>query len=281
MMEGAEIRATALAAIDRTFGGMSTWDIAKGPLASHAHGDMQELMHRILKDARKSRCISLYFSPPFPHSFPDARLSIRPSHRCEQASATRILDLRPTEEDILKQMKPKGRYNISVAKKHGVRVEVSEDVGAFHSLLKQTGKRDAFGIHPKSHYEAFLKALPSSFLLLAFAPSTSQPIAGLMGAIWNHVGIYYYGASSYANRAVMAPYLLQWHALTHCKGLGCVSYDLLGISPPDAGRDDPWAGITLYKEKFGGTIVSYPPEQHILLRPVLSTLLNLKRRFLG
>ena len=41
---------------------------------------------------------------------------------------TLYVDLRPTEEEILAQMKPKGRYNIRVAQRH--RVSVVEDTSA-------------------------------------------------------------------------------------------------------------------------------------------------------
>jgi lipid II:glycine glycyltransferase (peptidoglycan interpeptide bridge formation enzyme) len=279
VLERREILASALVVIDRTSFGMSTWDCAKGPLGASGHADrLGEMMNTIVADARKDRCMSLFFSPSELQAIPSARLSMRPSHRCEQAPATRILDLAQPEDAILAQMHQKGRYNIRVAQKHGVRVEESTDVDAFYRLLKETGERDAFGIRPKRHYETFLKALPDSFLLLAYGPAGKETIAGLMGTAWNGTGIYYYGASSYAHRMLMAPYLLQWTAMTRFKAAGCLSYDLLGISSPGASADDPWTGISVFKEKFGGRVVSYPHEQVITLRPVLSALLTLKRR---
>ena len=108
-----------------------------------------------------------------------------------------------------------------------------------------------------------------------------KPIAGLIGVIWEKTGIYYYGASSYEHRALMAPYLLQWEAMKYCKAQGCTQYDLLGIAPPDAGTDHPWQGISGFKEKFGGKVVMYPPEQMMVLRPVMQKLLTLKRKLLG
>jgi lipid II:glycine glycyltransferase (peptidoglycan interpeptide bridge formation enzyme) len=79
----------------------------------------------------------------------------------------------------------------------------------------------------------------------------------------------------------MGPYLLQWEALRHCKAQGCRTYDLLGIAPPDAPEDHPWAGISAFKEKFGGRIVAYPSEQVIVLRPLAARALALKRAFFG
>src|SRR5438105_3871242 len=39
-----------------------------------------------------------------------------------EARDTRCIDLRSSEEEILAQMKPKGRYNIGVARRHGVSI---------------------------------------------------------------------------------------------------------------------------------------------------------------
>jgi lipid II:glycine glycyltransferase (peptidoglycan interpeptide bridge formation enzyme) len=101
-----------------------------------------------------------------------------------------------------------------------------------------------------------------------------------MGVTWNGTGIYYYGASSYEHRNLMAPYLLQWEAMRLCKKSGCDHYDLLGISAPDS-VDDPWAGISDFKRKFGGTVITYPPEQTLVLRPMVKRALGLKRKLLG
>lgn len=234
-----------------------------------------------------SRCLSLYLSPLTllqAASYPSDRViragNLQASSRHEQPSATRIINLEISETDILKQMKPKGRYNISVAEKHGIHVQQSEDIGVFFDLIKKTGHRDNFSIHSRRHYEMFLQELPGSFLCIAHTEQ-GEPIAGLLGVIWGSKAYYYYGASDHDHRALMAPYALQWAAMQHCKACGCTSYDLFGIAPLDAPLDHPWQGVSGFKEKFGGTVVTYPPEQEIVLRPVAKRLLQLKRRLLG
>jgi lipid II:glycine glycyltransferase (peptidoglycan interpeptide bridge formation enzyme) len=216
------------------------------------------------------------------------------------------VDISVAEEVILAQMHPKGRYNIGVAKKHGVTITegTENDLDAFYELLQGTGGRDGFQISQKSHYARFLASLEGSFMLLAY--HAGKPIAGLLGLVWptasprpstgsghpspvgrgdggegNRTGIYYYGASSYEHRNLMAPYLLQWEAIRLAKAQGCTRYDLLGISAEQAPPDDPWWGITDFKRKFGGMVVSYPPEQEMVLRPIVKHMLGLKRRILG
>ena len=301
-MEGAEIQASALVVIDRTTGGLRTWEVPRGPLGRMENGEwrMENLISLIIEDARKDHCISVYLSPSVPFSILHSPLSI--SGRYVMPEATRILDLTLSDDDLLAQMKPKGRYNIGLAQRHGVRVERSENFRAYAALAEQTARRDGFQGHSGTFYKHFLSDLPGSFLLLAYPNSESdlKPIAGLLGVVWGmqdlpadlspeaprakgeapagaKVGIYYYGASGNEHRELMAPYLLQWKAMQYCQAQGCTSYDLFGIAP-DGQPDHPWAGVSEFKSKFGGQVINYPPEEEITLRPFAKNLLKMKRK---
>jgi peptidoglycan pentaglycine glycine transferase (the first glycine) len=295
-VEGSQIVATALIIIDRTSFGLSTWDIPRGPL-----GETPELLLKtILRDAKKDRCLSLYLSPIEPLKIKSRKL--KTSSRHEQPEATRVLDLTLNYEDILSQMLPKGRYNIKVAAKNGVFVTQSTDTELYVKLAKKTAARDRFTTASSHQYEKFLGNLPGSFLLLAY--NGDQVIAGLIGVKWNGTGIYYYGASDYEHRAMMAPYALQAEAINICRNSGCTRYDLLGVAPPvkrderremrDENNSDsrvsslvshdpshPWAGISSFKEKFGGELITYPPEKQITLRRVAKGMLKVKRKLFG
>lgn len=284
-MDGDRIVASALVVIDRTSFGLSTWEIPRGPLTmTDGELRMTNLLERIINDARNDRALSVFLSPT--HTIPHSSFVIRHSERLVMPEATRIIDLTLSEEDLLTQMKPKGRYNIRLAEKHGVRVVQSDDVGAYARLAKETWARDGFR-GPRLGYERFLKDVPGSFLLLAFPPSSPspslpspRPIAGLLGVTWGTHGIYYYGASGNAHRELMAPYLLQWEAIKRCKARGCTSYDLFGIAP-EGQPDHPWAGVSDFKAKFGGSVINYPREQEVILRPTAKRLLAIKRKILG
>ncbi|MDA1209148.1 MAG: peptidoglycan bridge formation glycyltransferase FemA/FemB family protein [bacterium] len=291
--DGDSIKASALVVIDKTIGGLSTWDIPRGPLSGgqgvgSRESRVGELLKEIIEDAKREKCMSLYFSPTFSlPPIPDSLLpDPRNSRRHQQPEATRIIDLTKSEEDILMQMKQKGRYNIKVARKNDVTVKESDDIDAFYALTKETGKRDGFTGLSKRAYQTFLDEVPGSFLLLAYLSAEvddkqTKPIAGVLSVVYGSQGTYYYGASSHAHRASMAPYLLQWESMQFCKVKGCTSYDLLGTAPSGSGDDHPWKGITAFKEKFGGEEVLYAHEQEIILKPLASTLLSLKRKVIG
>lgn len=289
-----DFEATALVVIDETSLGFSTWDIPRGPLwrdTRHETLDLRILSH-IAEEAQNKRCVTLYFSPPVSCPLHPTTYTLQPSTRSEQPECTRIIDLTKSDEEILSGMHQKGRYNIHLAERHGVGVERIEKLSkpdildfaldSLYRLILETGRRDSFTPLPKAHYEAFLKHLEGSFLLLAYSPSPApSPIAGLMGVVWRNVGYFYYGASNYTHRHLMAPYLLQWEAMKLCKELTCTTYDLLGVCVDAASSTHPWRGISTFKEKFGGSLTVYPKEQEMLLRPMAATLLKLKRRVVG
>ncbi len=286
--------ASALVIIDRTTGGYSTWEIPRGPLWL---GDRaaESLLQHIIDDATKDHCMALYLSPPL--ELVAGRWSLVASKRPVHATATRIIDLTKSEGEILAQMHPKGRYNINVAKRHGVEIVQGSlsDLDAFYPMLQETARRDGFTVSQKSHYTRFLSNLVGSFILMA--KHDKKPIAGLIGVMWQGTGIYYYGASFHEQRHLMAPYLLQWEAMRKCQAAGCTRYDLLGIEPENEGsgillrqgfggqvRDQgsgKWKGISEFKRKFGGAVVTYPPEQMVVLRPIVKKVLEWKRALLG
>ena len=128
-------------------------------------------------------------------------------------------------------MKPKGRYNIKLAQKKGIVVKVlektDENIEKFYALMTQTTKRDGFSGNNLEYYQHFLQELEESELLGSFYGDVL--IASGIFIFHEGVGIYYYGASSSdeAYRNMMAPYLLQWEAITLAIGKGCHIFDFL------------------------------------------------------
>ncbi len=195
-----------------------------------------------------------------------------------------VLDLEKSASEILAQMKPKGRYNIQIAKRHGVLVQQygcdapEKDFSAFYEILKKTGGRDGFGIHPKYFYKTLLETMaPKKMASLFLAYHEGAVIGGIIVVFYKDTATYYYGASSYEHRSLMAPYLLQYEALLEAKKRAMKQYDFLGIAPPEA-KNHPWAGVTEFKKKFGGREVHYPPAFDIIYKPGWHLALKLKQK---
>ncbi|MBN2084634.1 MAG: peptidoglycan bridge formation glycyltransferase FemA/FemB family protein [Anaerolineales bacterium] len=191
------------------------------------------------------------------------RLGFRPSPNPVQPPRTIKIDLRGSEDEILARMKPKTRYNIRLAMRHGVTVSASEDLAAFERLMNTTGARDAFAVHAGTYYQkAFAEFGPHRGVELMLAGYEGEALAGLMVFAQGRRAWYLYGASSDAHREVMAPYLLQWEAIRWARARGCAEYDLWGIPDADpetlekefSARQDGLWGVYRFKRGFGGLL---------------------------
>ncbi len=72
------------------------------------------------------------------------------------------LDLTFSSDELLAQMKPKGRYNIKLAEKQGVRVRKGDqlqDIESFIQLLEETLERDGFSGNSKFYYQTLLTSV--------------------------------------------------------------------------------------------------------------------------
>jgi peptidoglycan pentaglycine glycine transferase (the first glycine) len=220
----------------------------------------QALVSALHQVARGHQAIALKAEPNWPDS-PEAegwwtRHGFAPSWRTIQPRRTIVVDLRPGEEEILAQMKPKWRYNVRLASRREVSVRRGsvEDLPVFYRLMQETSRRDGFGIHTLGYYEtAYLLFEPGEHVALLLAEYQGRPIAGLMAFAFAGMGIYMYGASSNEERQRMPNHLLQWEAMRWARARGCTGYDLWGIA--DVDPDSPstvLAGVERFKAGFGG-----------------------------
>ena len=69
---------------------------------------------------------------------------------------TFVLDLTKSEDELLKNMHSKTRYNIKVAQKHGVQIIEDNSVEAFEkywNIMQETTKRQKFYAHTKKYHQ--------------------------------------------------------------------------------------------------------------------------------
>lgn len=182
----------------------------------------------------------------FLEGFKKAPLNLFPRHTLE-------INLEMSENEILAQMKQKGRYNIRLAAKKGVEIrkvdEVQEeDLDRFYSLYETTYKRNEFEGKPKAFFKNFLDQC-RKITDLYVAEFEGETIAMAFVIYFGNRSTYLYGASSNEHRNLYGPYALQWRIMKDAKAAGYSKYDLWGISP-DASH--AWAGITQFKKRFGG-----------------------------
>jgi peptidoglycan pentaglycine glycine transferase (the first glycine) len=190
------------------------------------------------------------FRPP---AFPD---------RHREPRQTLYIDLRPSEDEILAQMKPKGRYNVRVARKHGVVVVKDNSYQGFVDFMRiQRLTADRQGIAPMrpNYFREMLSELVSrGRASLFFAEYRGRRLATALVVTCGRRATYLFGGSLALHRRVMAPYLLHFDIMRRAKGWGYEWYDLWGVAPLDE-PDHAWQAISKFKRKFGGVEIQLVP----------------------
>ncbi|OGZ61020.1 MAG: hypothetical protein A2919_00790 [Candidatus Spechtbacteria bacterium RIFCSPLOWO2_01_FULL_43_12] len=170
-----------------------------------------------------------------------------------QPQETIVLDLKKSEEELLRQMEQKTRYNLRLAQKRGVKVFLSdnkkEDFKKLWKIFTDTSRRDKFNLHSRDYYEKLL----DMDMARLYITRKDNDIASLAIIIFdNHTATYLHGASDYLLRKHMAPYLMHWKIMQDAKKEGLGHYDLWGID------EKKWPGVTRFKKGFGGEEIKYP-----------------------
>jgi lipid II:glycine glycyltransferase (peptidoglycan interpeptide bridge formation enzyme) len=172
-----------------------------------------------------------------------------------------LLDLKKSEEELLKSFHSKTRYNIKVAQKKGVKVKEQNDEKGFKTYLKlyfeTTARQSYFGHNINYHRKAWetLNKEGLSHILIAYYKK--EPLTAWMLVQFKDTLYYPYGGSSDKHREVMSSNLVAWEAIRLGQKLGCEILDMWGALGPEADPKDPWFGFHRFKQGYGGNLVEY------------------------
>jgi peptidoglycan pentaglycine glycine transferase (the first glycine) len=191
--------------------------------------------------------------PPYFSRFRKAPMDIQPIK-------TLLIDLHKPEGQLLREMKPKGRYNIKVAQKHGVHVEkmpLSKGINNFLTLYKPFVKRMRFEGKHDDYFVTLSDLVTPEDGVIFQATSKGQLLSSAIVLYYGDTATFLYGASFEENKNVMAPYLLHWEAIRDAQKRGFRWYDFYSLAPGENEELHPWHGFSVFKRKFGGKEVNY------------------------
>ena len=176
-----------------------------------------------------------------------------------QFKNTVLIELKPSEEEMLARTKQKTRYNIRLAEKKGVMVRVGtlEDLATLYEMYAETSMRDGFVIREEGYYRTVWETFMSSEQPTCeplIAEVDGEPVAAIFVFYFAGRAYYVYGMSRNAHREKMPTYLLQWEAMKRAKAKGFGMYDLWGAPDVFDESDSMW-GVYRFKEGLGGKVV--------------------------
>lgn len=257
--------------------------LPKGPLPTQEH------INALTEIGKKHNAIFIQLEPNVikTENLKLKTENLRTSSRPLFTKYTFHLDLTPPEEQLLKNMHPKTRYNIRVAQKHGVKIQeenTEEAFNAYLALTAETTKRQGFYAHtPKYHQLMWESLQPTGMAHLLTARYQGKILVTWILFLFNDVLYYPYGASTQQYKEVMASNLMMWEAIRFGKSKGAKLFDLWGTPGPDPKPTDPYFGFHRFKLGYGPKLVEFIGSYDLVLKPLhyqLFTLVN-KLRWLA
>jgi lipid II:glycine glycyltransferase (peptidoglycan interpeptide bridge formation enzyme) len=202
---------------------------------------------------------------------------------------TFLLDLTKQEEDLLKNMHQKTRYNIKVAEKKGVKVEIDNSNKAFEDyikLTKETTKRQKFYAHDEKYHRLMWETLGNKSNS-EFNPNKLS--ANIVKATYKKKTLvtyilftfkdklyYPYGASSDEYREVMASTKTMWEVIKWGKSLGLKTFDMWGAANVrEPKTNDPYYGFHRFKQSFGAELTEFMGSFDLVINPLNYRLLHI------
>ncbi len=305
--EGGHPRAAAQLLIKAGPRGLRVAYCPRGPLLDYSDAQLYaRVITELQQRARQAGALFLKIDPALPLAFGVPQSPEDRPHPMGQAFAawlaerdwrfsaeqiqfanTLMLDLRLEEEELLRRMKQKTRYNIRLAARKGVTVRRAplEELPRLYQMYAETSLRDGFVIRQRDYYLDLWGRFQRAGLAQALlAEVEGQPVAALVLFRFGPTAWYFYGMSTAQHRQKMPNHLLQWEAIRWAKAQGCTRYDFWG-APDRFDPQDPMWGVYRFKAGFGAQTVrtlgawDYPfrPVLYRLYQAALPRLLDLLR----
>ncbi len=262
--------------------------LPKGPLiaASALHDEprlTRYLLDEVQRMVQQQRIHYLLLQPPDHGWTLLSQLEergLQPSLTTAMPTATVLIDLQQSREEILAGMKKKRRYGVRRSAKDGitVRAGTAADLPLLQQLLSATSERQGFTPFQLDYLQTMWQLFaPRGQIQLLIADYAGQPVsAQLLLAFGDTVAAKLFGWSGeHGERRPNEA--LDWASICWAKEAGYRYYDLEGIAPEAAdalrhGKPLPThlaQTPTSYKVDFGGKIVRYPPPLEYIANPLL------------
>jgi len=170
---------------------------------------------------------------------------------------TVMLDVTPSEDEMLARMKQKSRYNVRLAQKKGVSVRQGtlSDLPLLYRMYAETSVRDGFVIRDQKYYgDLWGRFMQAGMATPLIAEVEGEAVAAIVLFHFGKRAWYLHGMSRSVHREKMPNALIQWEAMRLAKALGCETYDLWGAPDVFNESDSMW-GVYLFKRGLGGYVV--------------------------
>lgn len=249
-------------------------EVPGGPLTDwQDHKKVEDAVEQIRQVAKKYRCAFARVRPQLPDSeenrqlFAELGFQRAPMHL--HAEHTILIDLQPSEDELLAKMRRQTRYEVRRGIKEGIKVEkhTSEAIyREFHAVQVATAQRQGF-IPPDLDTLLAERTAFGEQAWIYRAVLDGQPVAYGLILTTGREAEYFEAASTDLNRKHPGSTAILWQAMRDLKAQGYERFNLWGIAP-EGQPQHRYAGVTTFKKGFGGQVVTFLPAQDLVLSRV-------------
>lgn len=185
-------------------------------------------------------------------------------HNIQPNAYTVIVDLTPSEDDILAGFRQRARRAIRQAQAANVTVGAQpSNKETYHQLYKlycSTAQHAGFHVRDQQYFYTLWQAWSTAGQgKIFFATHQGKIIAAAFVAFLGQKALYKDGASDREALKNGAAHLLQWEIMRWLKANDITTYNLHGTPPGDQleNKAHPFYGLGLFKTSFGNTVTEY------------------------
>jgi lipid II:glycine glycyltransferase (peptidoglycan interpeptide bridge formation enzyme) len=188
-----------------------------------------------------------------------------------QPEHTLIVDLSPTEEDLVAAMSQSARNLYRNYTKKGMAIHESHDPESIQLLfpfLHAIAQRNNISLQPDSYLKKQAETLmPLGKASLFYVTAGDTPVAAAFVYDDDTTRYYAHAGANDAYRKLQPGTALVAHMIIDAKRKGLQTFDLSGITLSDD-PNHPQAGFTRFKKSFGGTPHHYLGLWELPLQPL-------------
>lgn len=244
--------------------------VPHGPVTAGSREVLRALLAALREETQRRKLAFLRVSPiqrdDLSHREFYAELGFRPAPIHLHAERLWVLDLTPAEEALLAAMRKTTRNLIRRAEREELSVSLSvtpDNLETFMRLYRETAARERFVPFSEETIRAEVDAFEGAGgSVVAVARHQQEPLAAAIAVFTPWSGFYHHGASARSNLNLPASYALQWALIREAKRRGCLTYNFWGVTDK---RNHPWAGLSFFKQGFGGCAISLLAAQDLPL----------------
>lgn len=253
--------------------------IPGGPIIDWENKDLVKFFLQSIKGlAKKERAWFVRLRPELLDTDKNQRffssLGFIPAPMHLHAENTWVLDVTPSEDDLLKGMRKSTRYEVRKSLKSGLSLEMTVDEKkskVLKRLQDLTVARHKFVGFSEKIFKAQLKTFGSDDQAVLFLCKKGREV--LVAAIiifYGDTAYYHHSASTIKYKKLSASYFLQWQVIKDAKRRGIKYYNFWGISP-EGKKNHRFYGVTVFKTGFGGVRVDWLHAHDLPVSPLYLT----------